>query len=407
MCMSGVQPSCEMYFFLVTCCFSFIFFYNSLSIKPLPSWACEMRLLPLCFWKDSSFSHITKSIRNIIIGVILSVFTSRMSCKKKNTSKVESFNNTSEISLLDLPDLVLESILEKVPPEGLCKMASVCTSLRERCMSDHLWEKHMNTKWGKIIGPSAYREWQWYIASRKGSVFFNQSNQRGLMGYLTQLWPVALIRSSLSSISNKNNFPPLDSTMSWYFALESGKFWFPAQVYNRENGHIGFMLSCYDAELRYDQLTDTFEARYPPHGRRASPIETGVTWDRLRAPAIDTSPHDLHISDCLDDLQPGDHVEIQWRRNKDFPYGWWYGVVGHLETCDGNANYCRCHDSDTAVLVFDQYSFGSRWRTTSIDRKHHREEGSEADGFYGGIRKLCTNEEISTWKKMWPSQELE
>lgn len=62
-------------------------------------------------------------------------------------------------------------------------------------------------------------------------------------------------------------------------------------------------------------------SRYPPHGRRASPIETGVTWDRLRAPAIDTSPHDLHISDCLNDLQPGDHVEIQWRRNKEFPYG--------------------------------------------------------------------------------------
>ncbi|KAL8527388.1 hypothetical protein ACS0TY_005303 [Phlomoides rotata] len=344
--MSGVQPPpCEMYFFLVTCCFSFIFFYNSLAIKPLPSWACDMRLLSLYLWKDSSFSHIAKSIRNIILGVILPFFTSRMSCKKKNSSKVESVENPPEMSLLDLPDLVLESILEKLPPEGLCRMGSVCTSLRERCMSDHLWEKLMKTKWGRIVGPSAYREWQWYIASRKGSVFFNQSNPRGLMAYLNQLWPVALIRSSFGSISNKNNFPPLNSTMSLYFALESGKFWFPAQVYNRENGHIGFMLSCYDAELRYDQQTDTFEARYPPHGRRASPIETCVTWDRLRAPATDTSPHDLHISDCLNELHPGDHIEIQWRRNKEFPYGWWYGVVGHLETCDGNANYCRCHDN--------------------------------------------------------------
>ena len=25
--------------------------------------------------------------------------------------------------------------------------------------------------------------------------------------------------------------------------------------------------------------------------------------------------------------------------------GWWYGVVGHLESCDGNENYCRCHSS--------------------------------------------------------------
>lgn len=61
--------------------------------------------------------------------------------------------------------------------------------------------------------------------------------------------------------------------------------------------------------------------RYPPHGRRAAAIETDVTWDRLRAPPVDTPPHDLHISDCLADIRPGDHIEIQWRRNKEFPYG--------------------------------------------------------------------------------------
>jgi len=29
-----------------------------------------------------------------------------------------------------------------------------------------------------------------------------------------------------------------------------------------QNGHVGFMLSCYDAELSYDTHTDTFQARY-------------------------------------------------------------------------------------------------------------------------------------------------
>ncbi|KAK6119817.1 hypothetical protein DH2020_046442 [Rehmannia glutinosa] len=302
-------------------------------------------------------------------------------------SKAESVERISEMSVLDLPDLVLECILEKLPPKGLCKMACVCTSLRDRCMSDHLWEKHMKNKWARIVGPAAYREWQWYIASRKGSVFFDQGKEKGLMGYLTHLWPIVLIRSSFRSIVRKKNLAPMDSVMSWYFALESGKFWFPAQVYNRENGHVGFMLSCYDAELSYDLRTDTFQARYPPHGRRASPTETGVTWDRLRASPVDTSPHDLHISDCLNELQPGDHIEIQWRRNKEFPYG----------TCG----------ADTLVLEFNQYTRGSRWRTTTVSRKDHREEGNEADGFYGGIRKLCGNEEISMWKKLWPSEVLE
>lgn len=61
--------------------------------------------------------------------------------------------------------------------------------------------------------------------------------------------------------------------------------------------------------------------RYPPHGRRVISIEHGVPWERLRAPPIDASPHDLHISDRLNELHPGDHIEIQWRRNKEFPYG--------------------------------------------------------------------------------------
>ncbi|KAI6669640.1 hypothetical protein NL676_004525 [Syzygium grande] len=270
--------------------------------------------------------------------------------------------------VLDLPELVLECILERLPPAELFNMAGVCSSLRNRCVSDHLWERHMKQKWGRVIGPAAYREWK----------------------------------------CEKQRIPlPTDSIMSWYLALETGKFCFPAQVYNRENGHVGFMLSCYDAELSYDSRTDTFQARYPPHGRRAGAIESNVTWERLRAQPVDTPPHDLHISDCLNDLHPGDHIEIQWRRNKEFPYGWWYGVVGHLDSCDGNVNYCRCHNSDTVMLEFRQYAPGSRWRHTAINRRNHREEGNEADGFYGGIRKLKSEREISMWKSLWPTEVLE
>ena len=64
-----------------------------------------------------------------------------------------------------------------------------------------------------------------------------------------------------------------------------------------------------------------FMFRYPPHGRRTIPPERGVQWERLRAPPVDKSAHELHISDCLNELRPGDHIEIQWKRNKEFPYG--------------------------------------------------------------------------------------
>lgn len=66
-----------------------------------------------------------------------------------------------------------------------------------------------------------------------------------------------------------------------------------------------------------------------------------------------------------------------------------------------------CCLADNVVLEFNQYTVGSRWRTTSVNRKDHREEGNEVDGFYGGIRKLYTNDDISTWKRLWPPQVLE
>lgn len=332
---------------------------------------------------------------------------SKMSIKKINLSSRVDNVEIGEKSVLDLPELVLECILEKLPPAELFNMAGVCSSLRNRCVSDHLWERHMRQKWGRVIGPAAYRQWKWYIATRRDIGNLKQGKQSGLARLLIAVWPLSWTNSKLDN-SEKQRIPlPTDSIMSWYLALETGKFCFPAQVYNRENGHVGFMLSCYDAELSYDSQTDTFQARYPPHGRRAGAIESNVTWDRLRAQPVDAPPHDLHISDCLNDLQPGDHIEIQWRRNEEFPYGWWYGAVGHLESCDGNANYCRCHNSDTVMLEFRQYAPGSRWRHTAINRRNHREEGNEADGFYGGIRKLKTEREISMWKSLWPTEVLE
>ena len=37
--------------------------------------------------------------------------------------------------------------------------------------------------------------------------------------------------------------------------------------------------------------------------------------------------------------------------------GWWYGVVGHLESCDGNETYCRCHNSGKWIWEFFPFLF--------------------------------------------------
>ncbi|KAK7336448.1 hypothetical protein VNO77_16990 [Canavalia gladiata] len=335
-------------------------------------------------------------------------FSLGMSLKKNSlVSKDENGEEEGKVCLLDLPDLPLEFILEHLSPADLCSVATVCSSLRVRCRSDHLWKKHMEKKWSKVFGAAAYGQWKWHVSSKNREKISNQHNQKGIFAFLHAFHPFQWIKSkSEKGTQHSRCSSPQDSIVALYLALESGKFWFPAQVYNRENGNAGFVLSCYDAQLCYDSRTDTFLARYSPHGRWTT--EENIQWDRLRVPPIDSSPHALHISDCLDDLTPGDHIEIQWRRNQEFPYGWWYGVIGHLEHCQGQGqgqgNHCYCHNSDMVILEFTQYTTGSRWRQAMINRKDHREQGNEIDGFYGGIRKLHSEEEITRWKNIWPTK---
>ncbi|KAI4330549.1 hypothetical protein MLD38_028828 [Melastoma candidum] len=311
-----------------------------------------------------------------------------------------------ELSLLDLPGLALECVLEKLPPAGLCSMSAACSSLRAMCRSDRLWEKHVQQKWGGVIGEAARAEWERWVVEK--------SNRRRTCGLPRRkaLWDVSSSLLGFSWIREKSrnevegkgwDLLPQGSVMSLYLSLESGQFWFPAQVYNRENGHLGFMLSCYDAHICYDSPTDTFRARYSSQGGRQT-VEDGIPWNRIRSPPVSTHPYELHVSDCLNDLKPGDRIEIQWRKSKEFPYGWWYGVVGHLESCSGSEDCCHCVYSDSVTLEFNHYPDDSRWRRKVVNRRKHPEEGDQVTGFYGGIWKLERTEEITKWKSLWPSR---
>ncbi|KAJ9544025.1 hypothetical protein OSB04_023732 [Centaurea solstitialis] len=386
-----------MLFFLLSC-FSFILLSKFSFSKTIPSWNLQMSSLSL----QSFFKHLLKSTT---IYPPLSSNTLKLETLEKKKKKKKD-----DLCLSDLPDLPLECILEKLSPEGLTSMSGVCRSFRAMCTQDHLWEKHLKQKWGKLLmGDAVLKEWKAYIdAKKKSQTLVDCSNGKGYFGvFTTGFWWKKNVKESRTSVCL-----PVDSIMAWYLSLENGNFSFPAQVYNREyhlmfdvqNGNVGFLLSCYDAKVSYDSSNDSFKARYSARGRPTT--EENIGRERLRSPAVDASPYDLHVSDCLTDLQPGDHFEIQWRKSKEFPYGWWYGVVGHLESCDGNKLYCQCHRSDTVILEFKQYGLGSRWREVEIDRKDHREVGNETDGFYAGIRKLYRNDEISIWKGMWPTQPI-
>ncbi|KAG0496337.1 hypothetical protein HPP92_000872 [Vanilla planifolia] len=395
-----------MLFLLISAVPFLLLLSKSLPLKPLPPWTSDVRLLFFVFVRQVQLLSVVSLSHWRSITVKVLELASSISPMKKSTSRVENVEDSVGISLLDLPELALDCILGRLSPAELCNMIGVCRSLRDICRSDYMWKRHMKEKWGRVIGARAKREWHKCLAARMEQMAAVQTKPRWLFGFLSHVYPLLWLKNKLCSRRKLKIIVPDDSLMLWYLYLEKGKFCFPAQVYNRE-GHVGFVLSCYDAELTYDSNTDTFCARYPPHGQRTVVVEEAVQWDRIRSPPLDTSPHDLHISNCLYDLHPGDHIEIQWRRNKEFPYGWWYGRVGHLVSCDGNEHFCRCENSETILLEFNHYTPGSRWRQAIVSRKHHREEGNEEDGFYGGIRKLYTNDEISTWRQLWPSHILE
>lgn len=61
--------------------------------------------------------------------------------------------------------------------------------------------------------------------------------------------------------------------------------------------------------------------RYPSYEQNPLYLEQGIEWERVRAPPTENLPHKTHVSDCLDDLHPGDHVEIQWRMSIGLPFG--------------------------------------------------------------------------------------
>lgn len=164
--------------------------------------------------------------------------------RKRPAAKVESTDMTGEPSVLDLPELAIDCILAKLPPAELRNMAAVSRSMRERCRSDHLWESHMSNKWGSVLGTAARDEWRAYLSSSTaaggGASGYCGSaasgKHRRWLAALSCVCPVvSWMRPRAEGGAGMSAGPVLDdSIMSCYLHMESGKFWFPAQVYNRE-----------------------------------------------------------------------------------------------------------------------------------------------------------------------------
>lgn len=164
--------------------------------------------------------------------------------------------NSVSISLLNFPESILDGILERLSPIELIKMSEVCICLRNKCRSDHFWEIHMKQKWGRVIGHVALKEWQWHVTSitaEEGSVLNQQINniQNGSLGSFSGAWPMLCLGSyfeectHLKSLLLSNNFK-----MALYLSLESGKFWFPAQLFRVKTSSLSYSSELIVCSLR-------------------------------------------------------------------------------------------------------------------------------------------------------------
>lgn len=223
-----------MLYFLITCV-PLIFLSESFTQKTLQ--LCEGVLKLVSIWFCGEFSRFLLSwFRKSRLSLGFLQIPMSLVLKKMTfcSTRVENVEEKERISLVDLPELTLECIFERLSPVGLCSMAGVCFSLREKCTSDHLWEKHLKQKWGKVIGDAAYQQWQCHVASRNGPSLCDHTKKKGLFEALLNARPFSWIIPKLEKSCKVRTILPVDSIMGWYLSLESGKFWFPAQVYNRE-----------------------------------------------------------------------------------------------------------------------------------------------------------------------------
>ncbi|KAJ9562402.1 hypothetical protein OSB04_007562 [Centaurea solstitialis] len=88
-----------------------------------------------------------------------------------------------------------------------------------------------------------------------------------------------------------------------------------------------------------------------PSDSMSSTLMIPASWDRLRTPPVDTSPHDLHISYRMNLREKAwDHVRSAILGEKCDKLVASHGVVSHLEACDGW--HCLSSDQDTLEDIY-------------------------------------------------------
>ncbi|WJX78194.1 hypothetical protein P8452_61442 [Trifolium repens] len=319
---------------------------------------------------------------------------------RKKTLVASKKRKRRKTQLLDLPNQTIDCILERLSPEELCRVSETCTYLKNQCSSDYLWKKHVQQKWSNLIGDVVHQVWQWHRTKIKYATSFSlHKDVMDTCATFRGTWPFVGIQSYLENHWPYINLVKNYSQKALYTCIETGCFWFPAQLYRNPM----YMISYCDAMLCYDSRTYSFQARSPLGDWKIT--ETRVKWHVVRLSAPNTFVRGYYKSICLSYLEPGDYIEIQTRPNVLSPYDWSFAEVGHLESCDKDAHNCTCKHSDTLVVEFKHLPGRSLNRKSLLKRNIFKEQ-RYINYYFGGIKKPNDEEEITKWKSFFPNHKL-
>eukprot|EP01121_Diplochlamys_sp_Union-15-3_P018237 TRINITY_DN6604_c0_g1_i1.p1 TRINITY_DN6604_c0_g1~~TRINITY_DN6604_c0_g1_i1.p1 ORF type:complete len:256 (+),score=28.44 TRINITY_DN6604_c0_g1_i1:118-885(+) len=169
-----------------------------------------------------------------------------------------------------------------------------------------------------------------------------------------------------------------------------GKTGHRVQVINRED-RVGYYMSCFTGEAKYMKEQDSFQVTFPT----VPPVVEIVKEEKLRPLPLEIrelDPTELYIPRNPTRIKVGESVELQWKRQHDAPFGWWYGVVERIE-------------GDDLWLVFKHFKSTSPWYRIILKQGR---VGSQiiqsytAGGYLGNVRKL-NDIETRKWEDIMKS----
>jgi len=197
------------------------------------------------------------------------------------------------------------------------------------------------------------------------------------------------------------------------------------EVFDREK-KLGFTMAAMPAKVRYCRGTGhhaRYHARYLSASKGVQEIIPVKEEHRLRfcpesarhqlcphtsqlqyTPAGSTqtagtasaAEYPYRVLEGISGLEEGQDVEVQWKMQKESPFGWWFG---HLESLHNEPNGLRA----SATITFRHFPETSRWYRMNIRIGGPEEHQNELGGYTGGLRPV-SNEEAGRWKVFFPKE---